>query len=180
MNDLLRPSLYDAWHEIGAVAPRGEQMIADVVGPVCESGDMFAMARRLDRVEAGDLMVIRTAGAYAATMAGTYNSRPLAPEVLVDGRRLGGGPAAARKRGFPCRRKCAALAEAGRIAMMLQAAGKPSLGVNAHLLDVPGGRWRLNTPSLIVDLDLLDENIARMARLCREQGNRAEAARQDP
>jgi len=86
MNDLMRPSLYDAWHDIGAVAPNGGQMIADVVGPVCESGDVFAVARGLDRVGAGDLMVIRTAGAYAATMAGTYNSRALAPEVLVDGR----------------------------------------------------------------------------------------------
>jgi diaminopimelate decarboxylase len=85
MNDLMRPSLYDAWHDIGAVAPKGQQMIADVVGPVCESGDVFAVTRRLDRVGAGDLMVIRTAGAYAATMAGTYNSRALAPEVLVDG-----------------------------------------------------------------------------------------------
>jgi diaminopimelate decarboxylase len=56
------------------------------VGPVCESGDVFAVARKLDRVEAGDLIAIRTAGAYAATMAGTYNSRALAPEVLVDGR----------------------------------------------------------------------------------------------
>lgn len=85
MNDLMRPSLYDAWHDIEAVAPTGEQMIADVVGPVCESGDVFAVARRLDQVGAGDLMVIRTAGAYAATMAGTYNSRALTPEVLVDG-----------------------------------------------------------------------------------------------
>jgi diaminopimelate decarboxylase len=85
MNDLVRPSLYDAWHGIGAVAPDGEEMIADVVGPVCESGDVFATARRLDRVDAGGLMIIRSAGAYAATMAGTYNSRPLAPEVLVDG-----------------------------------------------------------------------------------------------
>jgi diaminopimelate decarboxylase len=85
MNDLMRPSLYDAWHEIGAVEPKGGQMIADVVGPICESGDVFAVARPLDRVDAGDLMVIRTAGAYAATMAGTYNSRALAPEVLVDG-----------------------------------------------------------------------------------------------
>ena len=87
MNDLLRPSLYDAWHAIDAVAPNGDRMSADVVGPVCESGDIFAVARPLDRVEAGDLMIIRTAGAYAATMAGTYNSRPLAPEVLVDGER---------------------------------------------------------------------------------------------
>jgi diaminopimelate decarboxylase len=87
MNDLLRPSLYDAWHEIDAVAPRGARMSADVVGPVCESGDVFAVARQLDRVEAGDLMIIRGAGAYAATMASTYNSRALAPEVLVDGDR---------------------------------------------------------------------------------------------
>jgi diaminopimelate decarboxylase len=85
MNDLMRPSLYDAWHAIDAVAPRGEEMVADVVGPVCESGDVFAVARRLDRVEAGDLVAIGSAGAYAATMAGTYNSRALAPEVLVDG-----------------------------------------------------------------------------------------------
>ena len=86
MNDLMRPSLYDAWHEIGAVAPTGDEMVADVVGPVCESSDVFAVARKLDRVEAGDLIAIRDAGAYAATMAGTYNSRALAPEVLVDGR----------------------------------------------------------------------------------------------
>ncbi|WP_324749438.1 diaminopimelate decarboxylase [Sphingomonas sp. LY54] len=85
MNDLMRPSLYDAWHAIDAVAPTGEEMVADVVGPVCESGDVFAAARRLDRVEAGDLVAIGTAGAYAATMASTYNSRALAPEVLVDG-----------------------------------------------------------------------------------------------
>ena len=85
MNDLMRPSLYDAWHAIDAVAPAGEMMTADIVGPVCETGDTFARARRMDRVEAGDLVVIRTAGAYAATMASTYNSRPLTPEVLVRG-----------------------------------------------------------------------------------------------
>ncbi|HEX8262085.1 MAG TPA: diaminopimelate decarboxylase [Allosphingosinicella sp.] len=85
MNDLMRPTLYDAWHGIEAVVPGGGEMIADIVGPVCETGDTFGFARTIDRVEAGDLMVIRTAGAYAATMAGTYNSRPLAPEVLVDG-----------------------------------------------------------------------------------------------
>lgn len=85
MNDLMRPALYDAWHQIGAVAPDGDEMVADVVGPVCESGDVFAEARRMDQVRPGDLVVIRTAGAYAATMAGTYNSRPLTPEVLVDG-----------------------------------------------------------------------------------------------
>ncbi|MBA3730398.1 MAG: diaminopimelate decarboxylase [Sphingomonas sp.] len=85
MNDLMRPSLYDAWHGIEAVAPRGGDMVADIVGPVCESGDTFALARVISRVEPGELMVIRTAGAYAATMASTYNSRPLAAEVLVNG-----------------------------------------------------------------------------------------------
>ena len=87
MNDLLRPTLYDAWHGIEAVEPSRETMRADVVGPVCETGDSFAQARTIDRVEAGDLMMIRTAGAYAATMGSTYNSRPLTPEVLVDGDR---------------------------------------------------------------------------------------------
>ncbi|MBA3670341.1 MAG: diaminopimelate decarboxylase [Sphingomonas sp.] len=85
MNDLMRPTLYEAWHEIEAVTPRGDRMVADIVGPVCESGDTFARARQSDRVEAGDLMVIRTAGAYAATMGSSYNSRPLAAEVLVNG-----------------------------------------------------------------------------------------------
>lgn len=85
MNDLMRPSLYDAWHGIHAVVPRDETMTADIVGPVCETGDTFATARETDRVAAGDLMIIRTAGAYGATMASTYNSRPLVPEVLVNG-----------------------------------------------------------------------------------------------
>jgi diaminopimelate decarboxylase len=85
MNDLMRPALYDAWHAIDAVRPRGGTMNASVVGPVCESGDTFATNRHMDSVEAGDLVVFRTAGAYAATMASTYNSRPLTPEVLVSG-----------------------------------------------------------------------------------------------
>ncbi len=85
MNDLMRPSLYDAWHGIDAVRPRSGRMAADVVGPVCETGDTFATGRDLERVEAGDLMIIRSAGAYAATMGSTYNSRPLTAEVLVDG-----------------------------------------------------------------------------------------------
>ncbi|HYI39555.1 MAG TPA: diaminopimelate decarboxylase [Allosphingosinicella sp.] len=85
MNDLMRPSLYDAWHAADAVVPSGEHMIADIVGPVCETGDTFARARRIDRIGAGELMILRTAGAYAATMGSTYNSRPLAPEVLVNG-----------------------------------------------------------------------------------------------
>jgi diaminopimelate decarboxylase len=85
MNDLMRPTLYDAWHAAEAVAPNGEEMVADIVGPICETGDTFARSRRIDRVGAGELMVLRTAGAYAATMGSTYNSRPLTPEVLVDG-----------------------------------------------------------------------------------------------
>ncbi len=85
MNDLMRPSLYDAWHGIEAVAPKSDDIVADIVGPVCESGDTFARARIISHVEPGELMIIRTAGAYAATMASTYNSRPLAAEVLVNG-----------------------------------------------------------------------------------------------
>ncbi len=87
MNDLMRPALYDAWHRIEAVAPAGGRMTANVVGPVCETGDTFATARELDAVEPGGLLMFRTAGAYAAAMSSTYNSRPLTPEVLVDGDR---------------------------------------------------------------------------------------------
>jgi diaminopimelate decarboxylase len=87
MNDLMRPALYDAWHRIEAVRPSRSKRVANVVGPVCETGDTFATARDMDSVGAGDLVVFRTAGAYAAAMASTYNSRPLTPEVLVDGSR---------------------------------------------------------------------------------------------
>lgn len=87
MNDLLRPSLYDAWHDIRATRPAGTRAVANVVGPVCESGDTFATARDMDAVAAGDRVAFMTAGAYAATMASTYNSRALTPEVLVDGDR---------------------------------------------------------------------------------------------
>jgi len=87
MNDLMRPALYDAWHNIRAVRPKGDQFEANVVGPVCETGDTFAMQRGMDRVEEGDRIAFMTAGAYAATMASTYNSRPLTPEVMVSGDR---------------------------------------------------------------------------------------------
>ncbi|MEY2926626.1 MAG: hypothetical protein RL367_1103, partial [Pseudomonadota bacterium] len=87
MNDLLRPSLYDAWHDIRAVVPRGERSVANVVGPVCETGDTFATSREMDVVQPDDLIVFATAGAYAATMASTYNSRALTPEVMVSGDR---------------------------------------------------------------------------------------------
>jgi diaminopimelate decarboxylase len=85
MNDLARPAMYDAWHDFAAVQPTGERMNANIAGPVCESGDTFAMGRDIDAVASGDLAIFRTAGAYGATMASTYNSRPLVPEVMVDG-----------------------------------------------------------------------------------------------
>lgn len=86
MNDLIRPTLYDAHHEIWPVrqplvgAPR---IVADVVGPVCESGDFFALARDMAAAKAGDLLAVMSAGAYGAVQAGTYNTRALVPEVLV-------------------------------------------------------------------------------------------------
>src|SRR5580692_3718465 len=86
MNDLIRPTLYEAYHEIRAVreTPAGaSRIVADVVGPVCESGDFLALARSLPEPRPGDLLAIMTGGAYGAVQAGTYNSRPLVPEVLV-------------------------------------------------------------------------------------------------
>jgi diaminopimelate decarboxylase len=88
MNDLIRPTLYEAHHDILPVvqpAAGTPQMIADVVGPVCESGDYLALDRTLPELKAGDLVAIMTAGAYGAVQAGTYNTRPLVPEVLVKG-----------------------------------------------------------------------------------------------
>jgi diaminopimelate decarboxylase len=87
MNDLMRPALYDAYHQIDAVTPGQGRMTAHVVGPVCESGDTFAMARDMDVAGEGDLIVFRTAGAYGAAMSSGYNSRPLTAEVMVDGGR---------------------------------------------------------------------------------------------
>ncbi len=88
MNDLLRPSLYDAWHDIVPLVDTGRERLAyDVVGPVCETGDTFAIDRALSRCEAGDLVAILGAGAYGASMGSTYNSRPLPAEVMVDGGR---------------------------------------------------------------------------------------------
>jgi diaminopimelate decarboxylase len=87
MNDLARPAMYDAWHDFEAVRPTGKRITANIAGPVCESGDTFAMARDIDAVASGDLAIFRTAGAYGATMASTYNSRALVPEVLVSGDR---------------------------------------------------------------------------------------------
>jgi diaminopimelate decarboxylase len=85
MNDLIRPTLYEAHHDIRPVRVQqgGNRIPVDVVGPVCESGDFFALDRELAPAQAGDLLAIMTAGAYGAVQAGTYNTRPLIPEVLV-------------------------------------------------------------------------------------------------
>lgn len=88
MNDLLRPALYDAWHDITPVQvdqPR-ERRVYDVVGPVCESGDFLGLARELG-IDAGDLLAVVSAGAYGAVMSSNYNTRPRVPEVMVDGNR---------------------------------------------------------------------------------------------
>ncbi|HEV2441721.1 MAG TPA: diaminopimelate decarboxylase [Steroidobacteraceae bacterium] len=85
MTELLRPSLYDAWHDIVPISHRPlPPQIYDVVGPVCETSDTFAVDRQLPPCEPGDLLMIRTTGAYGAAMASNYNSRPLAAEVLLD------------------------------------------------------------------------------------------------
>ncbi|MEL6233143.1 MAG: diaminopimelate decarboxylase [Pseudomonadota bacterium] len=88
MNDLIRPAMYEAHHEVVAIAeppPGAELLPCDIVGPVCETGDTFARARPMPALAAGDLVAFRTAGAYGAVMASEYNSRPLVPEVLVHG-----------------------------------------------------------------------------------------------
>jgi diaminopimelate decarboxylase len=88
MNDLIRPTLYEAYHDIlpvAAPAPDAGEIVADVVGPVCETGDYLALSRRLPTLKAGDLIAIMTAGAYGAVQSCTYNTRPLVPEVLVKG-----------------------------------------------------------------------------------------------
>jgi diaminopimelate decarboxylase len=87
MNDLLRPALYEAHHEVEPVGrPRRGQEVADVVGPVCESADVLAKRRKLPPLHSGDLVALRTAGAYGMAMASQYNARPRPAEVLVDGR----------------------------------------------------------------------------------------------
>jgi diaminopimelate decarboxylase len=91
MNDLIRPAMYDAHHEIVPVkepSKDARRVAYDVVGPVCESSDIFASDRELPPLKAGDLVAIMTAGAYGAVMASSYNARPLAPEVLVKGDRF--------------------------------------------------------------------------------------------
>ncbi|MGA0597622.1 diaminopimelate decarboxylase [Enterovirga sp. CN4-39] len=91
MNDLIRPTLYEAHHDIVPVAEPGEgtaRIRADVVGPVCETGDYLALGREMAEVKPGDLLAVMTAGAYGAVQAGTYNTRPLVPEIMVRGDRF--------------------------------------------------------------------------------------------
>ncbi|QPC85662.1 diaminopimelate decarboxylase [Mesorhizobium sp. NBSH29] len=91
MNDLIRPTLYDAHHDIVPVRLAAEyapRLTADIVGPVCETGDYLGLDRELPRMAPGDLIAVRTAGAYGAVQAGTYNTRLLIPEVMVDGDRF--------------------------------------------------------------------------------------------
>ena len=91
MNDLLRPSLYDAYHDIIPVQESklsAESLLYDVVGPICETGDTFARNRSISKVKEGDLLAFAEAGAYGATMASEYNTRPLIPEVLVKGKKF--------------------------------------------------------------------------------------------
>jgi diaminopimelate decarboxylase len=86
MNDLVRPTLYDAFHRIGSVLETdAAEIVCDVVGPVCETGDFLARGRSLPRPTAGDLLAVYSAGAYGAVQSGTYNTRLLVPEVLVNG-----------------------------------------------------------------------------------------------
>ncbi len=88
MNDLVRPALYGAWHEVRPVreprSPGAGAALYDIVGPICESADFLAKERRLEARE-GDLLALMSAGAYAMSMSSNYNSRPRAAEVLVDG-----------------------------------------------------------------------------------------------
>jgi diaminopimelate decarboxylase len=87
MNDLIRPALYEGYHEIEPLRqPEGDSTEkVDVVGPVCESGDFFAQDRDLPKLAPGDRIALMSSGAYGYVMASTYNARPLPPEVLVDG-----------------------------------------------------------------------------------------------
>ena len=86
MNDLIRPSMYEAYHQIHSVDQNDRQLATyDVVGPVCETGDTFAKARKVHHSEQGDLIAIMSTGAYGAVMSSTYNTRMLAPEVMVKG-----------------------------------------------------------------------------------------------
>ena len=87
MNDLIRPSLYAAFQAIQPVVKNdGDEMVVDIVGPICESGDFLAQDRKISRLKPNDLIAVMSAGAYGFTMSSNYNSRPRVPEVLVGGK----------------------------------------------------------------------------------------------
>ena len=88
MNDLIRPAMYDAFHDIRPLVQRDGEAVYDVVGPICETGDTFTRDRQMQALTAGELVAFMSAGAYGAAMASEYNTRPLVPEVLVDGDRF--------------------------------------------------------------------------------------------
>jgi diaminopimelate decarboxylase len=89
MNDLVRPAMYDSWHTIKPVCRRGAPLqVVDIVGPICESSDVFAKNRSIEQAEKGDLLAIFCAGAYGSSMSSTYNFRPLAPELMVNGAQI--------------------------------------------------------------------------------------------
>jgi Diaminopimelate decarboxylase len=89
MNDLIRPSHYNAYHRIEGVHSTAGQVTADIVGPVCESGDFLGLHRLVDDVQPGELIAVLSAGAYGFVMASNYNSRPRVPEVIIDKGRYG-------------------------------------------------------------------------------------------
>ena len=90
MNDLIRPALYQGYHEVVPLQQRDDRALeqVDVVGPVCESGDFFAEDRQLPRIEPGEKLALLSAGAYGFTMASNYNARPMPPEILVEGKTM--------------------------------------------------------------------------------------------
>ena len=85
MNDLVRPSIYNAYHHILSVQQKDKKVVADIVGPICETGDFLALDREIDDVERGDYLAVLSAGAYGSSMSSNYNVRPRAMEILVDG-----------------------------------------------------------------------------------------------
>src|SRR5439155_138259 len=118
MNDLIRPSLYGAYHEIRPVreVPGAKTITADVVGPVCESGDFLAKEREMPEPRPGDLLAVMSAGAYGFTMASNYNSRPRVPEIMVKVGPISGGGFSTR---MAAKRSSAATVPAARLGLRI-------------------------------------------------------------
>jgi len=87
MNDLLRPAMYNAYHHILPIKKKKEEVVADIVGPICETGDFFALDRKIDDVKRGDYLAVMSCGAYGSSMSSNYNVRPRAMEIIVDNNR---------------------------------------------------------------------------------------------